>query len=200
MVIACISFLKPVQAATLVFGGTGIFRPRQKHGFLQAGQGTTERGYVGRRTTLRQSKHTQLALLIVRPVWRTILPFSGGLAGPPARGTDGEGVQRLAVFGQFNVAGSDLETRTLILHQEAVLPPMDLNMRIVPLSQATNELRIDARNHQVSIAPRLFESKAKSPVRRRQFPHPCDGAVPTTEQRRKVAEYFVGAIRHLESG
>lgn len=82
---ARISFLKPVQAATLVFGGTGIFRPRQKHGFLQAGQGTTERGYVGRRTTLRQSKHTQLALLIVRPVWLTTFRRPNEIGAPSSR-------------------------------------------------------------------------------------------------------------------
>src|SRR5262249_61793462 len=64
MTSCCISLLNFAQAAILPFGGTGIFRPRQKHDLLQSGQGTVLRGYVGLRTTWRQSKHAQVALLI----------------------------------------------------------------------------------------------------------------------------------------
>lgn len=82
MVIACTSFLKVLHAAVFSFGDTGILRPRQKHAFLHIGQRTTPRGYVARRTTCLQSKHTQLALLL-----DPRLASSRGVPGLPSQST-----------------------------------------------------------------------------------------------------------------
>jgi hypothetical protein len=63
--IVCISRRSFAHAAALSLGGTGIFRPRQKHSALHSGQKTDCLGEVGRLTTCRQSKHTQVALLMM---------------------------------------------------------------------------------------------------------------------------------------